>query len=106
VNGWHEVQLVRRALGEIALDHAKYTAHSPSHDTTSAEDFGELLYGRRWKSHLANDLGVHRRTVMCWAQKEWTIPTARGTAVMGLAKKRIGAIRAALKGGGRARVST
>jgi hypothetical protein len=35
---------------------------------------GELLYGRRWKTYLASDLGVDRRTVMCWIQKEWIMP--------------------------------
>ena len=59
---------------------------------------GELLYGRRWKTYLANDLGVDRRTVMCWFQKEWTMPAARAKAVVGLASERIVAIRAALKG--------
>jgi len=44
---------------------------------------GELLYGRRWKTYLANDVGVDRRTVMCWAQKEWTMPAARAKAIMG-----------------------
>ena len=47
-----------------------------------------------------NDLGVDRRTVMCWVQKEWIMPTERATAVMGLATKRIVDIRAALKGNG------
>ena len=61
---------------------------------------GVLLYGRRWKTHLANDLGVDRRTVMCWVQKEWVMPPARAKAVMGLASKRIIAIRAALKANG------
>ena len=65
---------------------------------------GELLYGRRWKTYLANDLGINRRTVMCWVQKEFTMPAARATAVRGLAGKRIVAIRAAIKvsGGSRA----
>ena len=66
---------------------------------------GELLYGRRWKTYLANDLGVDRRTVMCWAQKEWTIPAARARAIMGLASKRVVAIRAALKATGNTRAS-
>ena len=61
------------------------------------KSLGELLYGRRWKTYLANDLGVDRRTVMCWAQKEWTMPAARARAIVGLASKRIVAIRAALK---------
>ena len=61
---------------------------------------GELLYGRRWKTHLATDLGVDRRTVMCWVQKEWTMPAARARAIVGLASKRIIAIRAALKANG------
>ena len=67
---------------------------------------GELLYGRRWKTYLANDLGVDRRTVMCWAQKEWTMPAARATAIVGLAGKRIVAIRAALTAKGGRRAST
>ena len=58
---------------------------------------GVLLYGRRWKTYLANDLGVDRRTVMCWVQKEWTMPAARARAIVGLASSRIIAIRAALK---------
>ena len=66
---------------------------------------GELLYGRRWKTYLANDLGVDRRTVMCWAQKEWTMPAARARAIVGLASKRIIAIRAALKVNGGTRAS-
>ena len=66
---------------------------------------GELLYGRRWKTYLAGDLGVDRRTVMCWVQKEYTMPAARAKAIVGLASKRIVAIRAALKANGRARAS-
>ena len=67
---------------------------------------GELLYGRRWKTYLANDLGVDRRTVMCWVQKEWIMPPERVTAVIGLANMRIVAIRAALKSRGRTRASS
>jgi hypothetical protein len=67
---------------------------------------GELLYGRRWNTYLANDLGVDRRTVMCWFQKEWTMPAARARAVVGLASERIVAIRAALKGKGGTRASS
>lgn len=66
---------------------------------------GELLYGRRWKTYLANDLGVDRRTVMCWAQKEWTMPAARARAIVGLANKRVVAIMAALKVNGGTRAS-
>ena len=66
---------------------------------------GELLYGRRWKTYLATDLGVDRRTVMCWAQKEWTMPPARARAIVRLASKRIVAIRAALKVNGSTRAS-
>ena len=66
---------------------------------------GELLYGRRWKTYLANDLGVDRRTVMCWAQKEWTIPAGRVDAIAELAGKRIVAIRTALKANGGRRAS-
>lgn len=66
---------------------------------------GALLYGRRWKTHLAHDLGVDRRTVMCWTQKEWTMPAARAKAIVGLASKRIVAIRAALKGSSGKRAS-
>ena len=61
---------------------------------------GELLYGRRWKTYLANSLGVDRRTVMCWVQKEWKMPAARARAIRELANKRIVAIRAALKANG------
>ena len=67
---------------------------------------GELLYGRRWKTYLADDLGVDRRTVMCWFQKEWTMPAARARAIAGLASKRIVAIRAALKAKGGTRASS
>ena len=42
---------------------------------------------------------------MCWFQKEWTMPAARGRAIVGLASKRIVAIRAALKGNGGRRAS-
>ena len=69
------------------------------------KSLGELLYGRRWKTYLANDLGVDRRTVMCWAQKEWTMPAARARAIVGLASKRIVAIRAALKANAAPRAS-
>jgi hypothetical protein len=64
------------------------------------KNLGELLYGRRWKTYLADDLGVDRRTVMCWVQKEWTMPAARARAIVGLASRRIVAIRAALKANG------
>jgi hypothetical protein len=67
---------------------------------------GVLLYGRRWKTYLADDLGVDRRTVMCWAQKEWTMPAARAKAILGLASKRIVAIRATLKAKGGMRASS
>jgi hypothetical protein len=66
---------------------------------------GELLYGQRWKTYLANDLGVDRRTVMCWAQKEWTIPATRARAIVELASKRVVAIRAALKATSNTRAS-
>jgi len=58
---------------------------------------GELLYGQRWKTYLANDLGVDHRTVMCWVQKEYTMPFAQARAVKELANKRIVEIRAAVK---------
>jgi hypothetical protein len=45
------------------------------------------------------------RTVMCWAQKEWTMPAARARAIVVLASKRIVAIRAALKFNGGTRGS-
>jgi len=61
---------------------------------------GELLYGQRWKTYLANDLGVDHRTVMCWVQKKYIMPATRAGDVRGLASKRILAIRAALKANG------
>lgn len=35
---------------------------------------GEALYGPRWQSDLARDLGVADRTVRRWAAGEWPVP--------------------------------
>jgi hypothetical protein len=66
---------------------------------------GELLYGSCWKTAMANDLCVHRRTVIGWSESKWTIPRARAGAVKELASKRILAIRTALKALGSTRAS-
>lgn len=35
---------------------------------------GEALYGTRWKSPLARDLDITKRTMERWAGGEYTIP--------------------------------
>jgi hypothetical protein len=64
---------------------------------------GELLYGRRWKSYMANDLGVDRHTVIGWVDRLWVMPPGRAEDVKQLASKRILAIKTALKAAGRTR---
>jgi len=78
---------------------------APAMTPRQLKTLGELLYGRRWKTYLADDLGVDRRTVMCWVQKEYAMPAARAKVIVGLANKRIVAIRAALKVTGGTRAS-
>ena len=47
-------------------------------------EVGETLYGPRWQSALARDLGVSIRTVQFWAAGERRIPDAQWAAMVDL----------------------
>jgi hypothetical protein len=42
--------------------------------TTLLYEVGEALYGPRWQTEMARDLGCSDRTVRRWAAKEWDVP--------------------------------
>ena len=41
---------------------------------TTLENVGQGLYGKRWKTEIAADLGVQMRTVHRWIREENRIP--------------------------------
>lgn len=47
---------------------------------------GEALYGARWQSDLARDLGVADRTMRRWAAGEFSIPDAVSGELRGILK--------------------
>lgn len=58
---------------------------------------GELMYGPRWKTDMAKDLGVDRHTVIGYMDRLWTMPPERDKDIKALAAKRIAALRQAMK---------
>jgi len=55
---------------------------------------GELLYGTRWQSDLAEALEVSPRTVRHWASGARDMPSGAWDEVLGLVRDRMNAIRA------------
>jgi len=55
---------------------------------------GELLYGSRWQSDLAEALGVSPRTVRHWASGARPVPDGAWDEVLRLVRDRMNAIRA------------
>ena len=72
----------------------------PSFDSITPErlaQIGELLYGVRWKTAMAQDLGLDRHTVIGWHDGQWKISTERATDIRGLVHQRINQLQAVLK---------
>ena len=57
---------------------------------------GEALYGPRWQTPLADDLGVASRTVRAWLSGDRTISAGVAADIRALAEQRADSIRAAL----------
>lgn len=53
---------------------------------------GELLYGSRWQSDLARDIGVADRTVRAWVAGERRIPPGAWVDIVALLKDRAASI--------------
>ncbi|KQY83734.1 hypothetical protein [Pelomonas sp. Root1444] len=51
---------------------------------------GEALYGPRWQTDLANDLGVSDRTVRRWAAGTQDVPQGAYTDLLRLTQERAG----------------
>lgn len=51
-------------------------------------DTGRALYGDRWQSALARDLGVSDRTVRYWASGAHDVPPGVWTELLELAQER------------------
>lgn len=49
---------------------------------------GEALYGSRWQSELARDLGVADRTVRKWAAGDSPVPESAYAKLATIAKRR------------------
>jgi len=49
---------------------------------------GEALYGARWQSDLARDLGVSDRTVRRWAAGSFAVPAGVRTTIRDLLHER------------------
>ena len=63
---------------------------------TELRTIGEALYGPRWQTSLADDLGVAGRTVRYWLSGDRTISAGVAADIRALAEQRAASIRAAL----------
>jgi len=61
---------------------------------------GEALFGTRWRTALANAIGMSRRHLHRLEAGEWPVTNDVAAKIRGLAKARISGIRSALKPGG------
>lgn len=62
---------------------------------------GEAMYGDRWQTPLAQDLGVTPRTVRNWCAERRACPADMATRLLPLVENRVNALRVvagALKG--------
>jgi hypothetical protein len=57
---------------------------------------GKLLFGERYVSALADQLGVARHTVIGWVNGQWNCPPHQIEQLRSLAQERIGQLKAAL----------
>ena len=55
---------------------------------TLLREAGELLYGPRWQSELAESIGVSNRTIRRWLSGEWPVPEGAWADIIDIAKTR------------------
>lgn len=60
---------------------------------TLLKSAGELLYGPRWQTDLADALGVSARTMRHWASGDREMPEGAWGDVLDLVRERMTAIR-------------
>ena len=87
-----------RTLPEYNLAHFPRCAYSAHMNRDDLPRSGALLYGERWQSELARDIGVHHRTVQRWATQEVAMPEAMLERVAALLRRRRGEIDDVLEG--------
>jgi hypothetical protein len=56
-------------------------------------DCGQAMYGERWQSALARDLGVCDRTVRRWAAGSYDMPGIHTTQLLRLMRERAEVLR-------------
>ena len=54
---------------------------------------GEAMYGERWQTPLAQDLGVTPRTVRHWCAERHACPADMAARLLPLVEKRVDALR-------------
>ena len=59
---------------------------------------GEAMYGPRWQSQVARDVGVQFRTVARWAVGDTKISPEKAGLLRSIARDRIRALSSALSG--------
>lgn len=59
-----------------------------SDETTLLADVGEALYGSRWQTDLAGELGVSDRTVRRWLAEPNAVPAGAWTDILQLMDRR------------------
>jgi len=55
--------------------------------------FGEALFGERWQTPLARDLGVAERTMRYWVAGKFAIPEGAQDDLRRLVRERIAELR-------------
>lgn len=60
----------------------------PTKDERGLAMAGRALYGNRWQTNLAMDLGVHPRTVRGWAAGDRPIPPGQWRYITALLQQR------------------
>jgi hypothetical protein len=65
-------------------------------DGKTIDTVGRLLFGDRYVSALADQLGVARHTVIGWVNGQWNCPPHQIEQLRALAQERIGQLKAVL----------
>lgn len=55
---------------------------------TLLREAGELLYGPRWQSELAESIGVSNRTIRRWVSGEWPVAEGAWSDILDIVRER------------------